>query len=135
MGSAIRARFVRFSRRGFLIQMLDYFCACAGTDLNSKTRACLTNGNCLGNSRGKATKDNCCNCQVVNEKTLANERHTPIIRYIRFSQNAQISSKRLRRRSHVRIVLGRPIYSNSLNSIEHKKPASVDNPTRFELAK
>ena len=135
MGSAIRARFVRFSRRGFLIQMLEYFCACAGTDLNSKTRACLTNGNCLGNSRGKATKDNCCNCQVVNEKTLANERHTPIIRYIRFSQNAQISSKRLRRRSHVRIVLGRPIYSNSLNSIEHKKPASVDNPTRFELAK
>jgi hypothetical protein len=41
----------------------------------------------------------------------------------------------LRRRSHVRIVLGRPVYSNSLNNIEHKKPASVDNPTRFELAK
>jgi hypothetical protein len=62
----------------------------------------------LRNSRGKATKDNCCNCQVVNEKTLANERHTPIIRYIRFSQNAQISSKRLRSRSHLRIVLVRP---------------------------
>jgi hypothetical protein len=62
----------------------------------------------LRNSRGKATKDNCCNCQVVNEKTLANEWHTPIIRYIRFSQNARISSKRLRSRSHVRIVLGRP---------------------------
>ena len=62
--------------------MLEYFCACAGTDLNSKTRACLTNGNCLGNCGSKATKDNRRNCQVVNEKTLANEGHTTIIRYI-----------------------------------------------------
>ena len=135
MGSAIRTGFIGFCRGGFFIDLLDDFGAITGANLNGKARACLTNRNCLRNIRGKATKDNCCNCQVVNEKTLANERHTPIIRYIRFSQNAQISSKRLRRRSHVRIVLGRPIYSNSLNSIEHKKPESVDNPTRFELAK
>ncbi len=30
---------------------------------------------------------------------------------------------------------GQAIYSNSLHSIEHKNPASVDNPTRFEFAK
>ena len=108
MGSAIRTGFVGFCRGGFFIDLLDDFGAITGANLNGKARACLTNRNCLRNSRGKATKDNCCNCQVVNEKTLANERHTPIIRYIRFSQNAQISSKRLRSRSHVRIVLGRP---------------------------
>jgi len=48
----------------------------------------------------------------------------------------------LRRRWHVRTgsigaanCATQAIYSNSLNSIEHKKPASVDNPTRFEFAK
>ena len=113
MGSAIRTGFVGFCRGGFFIDLLDDFGAITGANLNGKARACLSNRNCLRNSRGKATKDNCCNCQVVNEKTLANERHTPIIRYIRFSQNAQISSKRLRSRSHVRIVLGRPNASSN----------------------